>query len=216
VGIVKTSARRLCPNIVSSIQTTGAKRVQETDEALVLRSQRSDRQAFETLVRRTARLVYSRIYLDVPDAHRCEDLVQETFLVAWRSIGQVADAKGFRSWLLSVAKTVTLDAVRRESRKKRKLPSFKPSANNDRDQIPDPQPSPADQAEHQEERLHALEMLRTLPDEYRLPLTLRYIGGADYQTIGEQLGLSNGSLRGLLSRGMARLREKMASASTPE
>ena len=51
--------------------------------------------------------------------------------------------------------------------------------------------------------------LKSLPEEYSLPLTLRYIAGADYETIGRQLGLSNGSLRGLLSRGMARLREKL-------
>ena len=42
-----------------------------------------------------------------------------------------------------------------------------------------------------------------------MPLTLRYIGGADYDTIGRQLGLSNGSLRGLLNRGMSKLREMM-------
>ena len=82
----------------------------QTDEALVLNSQQNDRTAFEELVRRTARLVFSRIYLDVGDAHRAEDLTQETFLTAWRSIAQVTEAKGFRTWLLSIARTVTLDA----------------------------------------------------------------------------------------------------------
>jgi RNA polymerase sigma-70 factor, ECF subfamily len=52
-------------------------------------------------------------------------------------------------------------------------------------------------------------VLRSLPDEYRLPLTLRYITGADYETISTQLGLSNGSLRGLLHRGLKILRERM-------
>ena len=51
--------------------------------------------------------------------------------------------------------------------------------------------------------------LRGMPEEYSLPITLRYIAGADYDTIGRQLGLSNGSLRGLLNRGMAKLREAM-------
>jgi DNA-directed RNA polymerase specialized sigma24 family protein len=54
-----------------------------------------------------------------------------------------------------------------------------------------------------------LSLLRSLPEEYRLPLTLRYIGGADYETIGRELGLSNGSLRGLLHRGMEKLRAGM-------
>ena len=62
-------------------------------------------------------------------------------------------------------------------------------------------------------RQQVLAVLRTLPDEYRLPLTLRYLAGADYETISRQLGLSNGSLRGLLNRGMTRLREEVARAA---
>ena len=53
-----------------------------------------------------------------------------------------------------------------------------------------------------------LEMLRSLPEEYRLPLWLRYFGGADDVTIEAQLGLTNGSLRGLLHRGLKMLREE--------
>lgn len=44
-----------------------------------------------------------------------------------------------------------------------------------------------------------------------MPITLRYITGADYETIGTQLGLTNGSLRGLLNRGMKMLRDQLAS-----
>ena len=47
---------------------------------------------------------------------------------------------------------------------------------------------------------------------WRLPLTMRYITGADYDTICMQLGLSNGSLRGLLHRGLKLLREKLPPA----
>jgi RNA polymerase sigma factor (sigma-70 family) len=65
-------------------------------------------------------------------------------------------------------------------------------------------------AEQEEARDKALNVLKSLPEEYRLPLTLRYIAGADYETISRELGLTNGSLRGLLNRGMARLREAFA------
>ena len=37
-----------------------------------------------------------------------------------------------------------------------------------------------------------------LPEEYRLPLMMRYLTGADYETIQLQMGLTNGALRGLL------------------
>ena len=41
-----------------------------------------------------------------------------------------------------------------------------------------------------------------------MPLWLRYFGGADYETIQTQMGLTNGSLRGLLHRGLKMLREE--------
>jgi len=49
-----------------------------------------------------------------------------------------------------------------------------------------------------------------LPDDYRLPLMLRYFGGADYETMEVQLGLTNGALRGMLHRGLKLLKEKLA------
>ena len=178
------------------------------DELLVRRAQGGDRAAFEQIVRRTARLIYARVYLDVGDRQRTEDVVQDTFLTAWRRIGQVVDPAGFRPWLLTVAKSTAADARRRESRKKRrgKGPLLASDSAND---LPDPAPSPPERAQHREEQERMLGLLRRLPEEYSLPITLRYIGGADYDTISRQLGLSNGSLRGLLNRGMAKLREMM-------
>src|SRR5260370_20524201 len=84
-----------------------------------MRSQAGDRPAFEQLVRRTARVVFARLYLESGRAQIAEDLVQETFLIAWRSIRQVTDPRGFRTWLLSIAHTAAIDAGRRDSRKKR-------------------------------------------------------------------------------------------------
>jgi len=190
----------------SSLNGSGG--VNETDEALVLRSQQGDRPAFEELVRRSARLVFSRLYLETGNVHKAEDLVQETFLVAWRSVRQVTDAKGFRSWLFSIAHSVVVDAARREGRKKR---SGRRQDSEVLLSIADRESPPDESAQQEESKQQVLSVLRSLPEEYRLPITLRYIAGADYDTIGQQLGLSNGSLRGLLNRGMARMRSAMKS-----
>ena len=185
-----------------------------SDATLVLQSQAGDRSAFEQLVRRTARLLFARLYLDTGDAHKAEDLVQETFLVAWRSIAQVTEPAGFRTWLFSVAHSALVDATRREGRKKRAAGAQSAGAAG-LEALADPAPSPSQAAESHEQRQRALRVLRSMPEEYRLPLTLRYLGGADYDTIGRQLGLTNGSLRGLLNRGMAKLREKMKAPLSP-
>jgi len=174
--------------------------------SLVAAARRGDRAAFEQLVRNVARLLYAHLYLKTGDAHRAEDLVQETLLIAWKRIGAIEDASSFRPWLMTIANSVFLDSVRRESRKKRSAPFENESA---LDRAESRGPAPGLVTERDEERNRVLAMLSSLPDEYRSVLSLRYLAGADYDTIAKQLALSNGSLRGLLQRGMKMLREKM-------
>ena len=94
----------------------------EDEVALVGRARNGDRAAFDELIRRTSRLVYARLYLDTGDAHLAEDLLQETLLRAFRSIHRLYDAAGFRSWLVTIAQNVQLDAGRRATRQKRTAP----------------------------------------------------------------------------------------------
>lgn len=182
----------------------------DTEESLVRNARRGDRPAFEELVRRTSRLVFARLYLETGDGHRAEDLLQETYLVAFRSLNGLYDPAGFRSWLLKIAQNVAIDAARHDLRQKRAGPSSRdPSALNN---VAAKSPGPMEQAQRDELHDRVLAILRSLPEEYRLPLTLRYIGGADYDTISMQLGLTNGSLRGLLHRGLKLLRGKLEQA----
>lgn len=180
----------------------------DSDEALVARSQSGQRAAFEELVRRTARLVYARLVLQSGDAHVAEDLSQEVFFTAWRSIGQLGDPAAFRGWLLAIAERAWLDEVRSRSRKKRRgIRRPEESLQS----LSDPSPTPPEAAEGQEDRERLLAALRDLPRRYGEPLALRYLSGADYPAIARQLALTDGSLRGLLSRGMTMLREAMKS-----
>jgi RNA polymerase sigma-70 factor (ECF subfamily) len=181
--------------------------VVQPDRELVERSRSGDRAAFEELVRRTARLVFARAYLETGDNARAEDLTQETFLLAWRSVRQVKDVGSFRPWLMSILHRVVVDAARREGRKKRSGPGRSESA--ELDQVADDRAGPEQTAERDEQRQRALAELRSLPEEYREVLMLRYLAGADYEEIGRQLAISNGSLRGLLNRGLAMLRARM-------
>ena len=178
----------------------------DTDTTLVARAQGGDRAAFEELIRRTSRLVFARLYLDTGSVPQAEDLLQETYLLAFRSIHRLTDLGGFRPWLLAIAHNALIDAARHDSRRKRAAPGrsdLRLAA------VPATGPPPDEAAVQQESRQQVLAALRSLPDEYRLPLSLRYLAGADYDTISEQLGLTNGSLRGLLHRGLKMLRARL-------
>ena len=173
---------------------------------LVTRAQKGERAAFDELVRRTSRLVFARLHLDTGDIHLAEDLLQETLLTAFRSLGQLTEPDKFRPWLLRIATNTAINSFKRDQRQKR-TPG--PAPGNG----PRLASEPPDQRLQEEElRQQVLGVMRSLPEEYRLPLWLRYFGGADYDTIQTQLGLTNGSLRGLLHRGLKMLREELQRA----
>ncbi len=180
---------------------------QPDEVSLVEQSRRGDRGAFEELVRRSARLVFARVYLETGDRQRAEDLVQETYLLAWKRIASLNEPKDFRAWLNAIAHRVVVDSIRREGRKKR-APVMR-LARQDVDEVHDDDPPPDQRSETNEQRQRVLSVLRGMPEEYRVPLMLRYLAGADYDAIARQLALSNGSLRGLLQRGMTMLRDEM-------
>ena len=174
----------------------------DAEQHLVQAAIDGDAAAFEELIRRTGRLVFAQLYLETGNVHEAEDLSQETFIAAFRQIRRLENPAAFRPWLLRIAHTVMLDAVRRSSRLKR-----------NRDASPAPPasspPDPLVAAATHDSCRKVLSVLRSMPAEYRQPLMLRYLADADYATIGRELGLSNGSLRGLLHRGMALLRDRL-------
>ena len=64
-------------------------------------------------------------------------------------------------------------------------------------------------AHRHEMRQRLLTAIAALPEQYREPVMMRYVAGADYEAIGKQLGVTNGSLRGLLARGIEMLKDRM-------
>ena len=176
---------------------------------LVERARQGDPLAVEDLVRRTARLLFAHLFLETGDLARAEDLLQKTWLLAHRALHQLKNGQLLRPWLLSIARNVLTDDIRKRGRQKRAAPPR--VAAEAMLEHPSTAPSPDEEAVQAEERDQVLDALRALPEEYRVPITLRYIAGADCASIGVQLGLTNGSLRGLLHRGLKMLRERLAS-----
>jgi RNA polymerase sigma-70 factor (ECF subfamily) len=178
--------------------------------ALVRRARKGDRTAFEKIVQHTARAVYAQIAAAVRDRQKAEDLAQETYVLAWKGIGSVQavdSAGGFVAWLLTLARNATLDAAKFEGRKKRG--GGMPKGGESKGEVPDGGPGPQEKAAQEEACGRAVAILEDLPEEYRRVLSMRYLGGADYETIRRTLELTDGALRGLLSRGMAMMRERM-------
>ena len=158
----------------------------ETDR--IRAAQKGDGAAFEDLVRSHARLVWATVSGMIRDPSWTEDLVQETFLRAWKSIGQLNEPTAFRSWLLSIARRLVFRHTELSGRPLTEAPRTQDS------EVPN-------------EAVH--DAIKRLPERYRLPITLRYLNEMNYARISRDLNLTNGALRGLLNRGVKLLREEL-------
>ncbi len=164
--------------------------------SVVAAAQRGDRVAFAELYRRFHRAVHGVILAKVP-YRDASDLVQDTFAIALERMKQLADAAAFPGWLLMIARNRAIDHLR----------GTKPT-----DELPDlPVAAPRNA-----EVAQVLLALRALPEAYQETLVLRLVEGLTGPEIAEQTGLSPGSVRVNLHRGMKLLRERLGIAASDE
>src|SRR5882672_3631931 len=164
---------------------------------LIRRAQAGDRTAFEDLIRAHARLVWASVYGWVKDPAWTEDLVQETFLKAWESLKDLKEPEAFRGWLLTIARRLSWRQAELAGR------------SDPLSELPE-KAAPVDAADPDEARDEVQKALARLPERYRVPVTLHFLNGMEYGAIERSTGLANGSLRGLVARGVAKLRAELA------
>jgi RNA polymerase sigma-70 factor, ECF subfamily len=164
-----------------------------------------DRAAFEMVIRSTSRNLFAIAYGILQSREEAEDVVQDTFVKAWKSRWRVRDAAKLPAWLATIARHRARDLGRK--RRPEPLPE-----NFDSNEIAEFE-NVGQKADLDGEVRSALAQL---PELHRAALTLRYFEDLDYGTIERTLGLTNGALRGILGRalGLMRKRLKPALAST--
>jgi RNA polymerase, sigma subunit, ECF family len=90
---------------------------QKSDRDLVLACQHREPQAFEELVKRHQRTVYSLLYQLAPDWEDTSDLAQEVFIRVWRNINNLRNPASFRSWLTQIVTNLFYDELRKRPRR---------------------------------------------------------------------------------------------------
>jgi RNA polymerase sigma-70 factor (ECF subfamily) len=163
---------------------------------LVERSRAGDRSAFEELVRRHADRLYAVVLRFVADADEAEDVTQEAFLRAWRSIGRFEGRSRFFTWIYRIGIN---EAKRRADR--RPAPGAVGSIEDSPiEDAPDWSEAPAFRAEQSDLRRVLEEAVRALPPEYRAPLILRDVEGLSTQEAAEVMELGEAAFKSRLHR----------------
>jgi RNA polymerase sigma-70 factor (ECF subfamily) len=173
-------------------------------ERLVQRAQAGDRAACEALYGEFARTVHG-IALAIGGRDLADDVTQEVFLQAFGKLGELRDPAAFPGWLCTAARRAAIDRLRAEARR----PSTELS------ECAGHEPSPADSYAAKSAADRALACLRRLPAAYRETLTLRLVEGLSGPEIAARTGMTHGSVRVNLTRGMALLRPLLTEAGLP-
>lgn len=176
------------------------------EEQLIAEAQRGTVDAFNRLVRLYERQVYNVALRMVGQADAAEDVTQDTFLLAYRSLHQFRGGI-FRAWLLRIATNRCYDELRR--RQRRPADSFEELTFE-----PRPQWSSMAAGEEPHERAERLELagalqqvLAQLQDDQRIVVILSDVQGYSYDEIAAITNVSLGTVKSRLSRGRARLRD---------
>ena len=178
------------------------------DEAdLVRRCQQGDEAAFQLLVERYLRPLYGTAYLMTRDRALAEDLVQDTFLHAWRGIPSLRSVGSVKAWLVRILVRHVLDQ-RRQRVPEAPLVGEVPAMADTHD---------VEAAVlREEERQRIREALAALPEEQRQAVLLRYYARLTVPEIARALGWREGTVKSRLYRALERLRQALAGQAAPE
>jgi RNA polymerase sigma-70 factor (ECF subfamily) len=176
--------------------------VDTSDGALVLAARSGNILAMESLVRRYTARVAAACWARVGRAGPVEDLVQETFLRAHRSLLTLDDPARFGPWLHAIAVRASLDWLKRRERGELPLASLGP------DGVPD-RADPEASAEQADRRRLVQGGVESLPEIYREAIVLFYYEKQSYKEMSAILEITPAAVNARLTKARALLRERL-------
>ena len=167
---------------------------------LVLAARGGDGAAMRSLYVRFARIVHGVLlgYVQHADA---EDLTQDVFQTALQRLSELREPAAFPGWLLRIARNAALNRLRQVR-----------AVEVDSASMIDGNAAPDTRLEAH----HALAAIRALPEAYRETLMLRLVEGLTGPEISERTGLTPGTVRVNLHRGMGLLRRALGIGTAQE
>ena len=171
------------------------------DQALVQRVQRGDSAAFDLLVRKYQHRIVALIGRYVSDWSECQDVAQETFLRAYRALGNFRGDAQFYTWLHRIAVNTAKNHLVAGNRRP-------PGADID---VADAEQfdsgirlrdndTPERELMRQEMEQTVMRAVQALPDELREAISLREVEGLSYEEIAQKMDCPIGTVRSRIFR----------------
>lgn len=176
------------------------------EQRLIAAAQQGNLDAFNELVLAYQDRVYNLAYRILGDPAAAEDVTQEAFIAAYRTLNTFRGGS-FLSWLLRTAANRCYDELRRQKRR----PTVSWEAFGELDEEANPflvngGPTPEEAAQQAELSDFLQAAIQTLPPDQRVVLVLSDVEGMDYEQIARTMGVPLGTVKSRLARARARLR----------
>ena len=178
--------------------------VNASDDELVRRTVRGERQAFGLLVERHTLVVYRIVRRMCSDRAEAEAITQEAFLRAWESLNRRKEVAAFLPWVIRIA----VNAARDTLKKSRPL-DFADLPSDDVLELADTGVEVEAAADDEALLAQLSDAVERLPLPYRVVIALRYEAEMSYEQIADVLQLPLNTVRTRLHRAKGRLRESL-------
>ena len=175
------------------------------------RTEAENKHLFEGLMRDSYRQALNLAYRLTGNMTEAEDLVQESYVRAFRFFHRYDRGLSFSSWLYRIITNVHIDQLRRKSRIKTTSLDHSGSEGNTAWDIADEQSSP-EQTMMESQLEEPLQLaLRAMTPEFRIAVMLADVEGMAYEEIAEIMKISVGTVRSRIHRGRKQLKERLGS-----
>jgi RNA polymerase sigma-70 factor (ECF subfamily) len=174
---------------------------------------RGERDALGPLMERHHRRLFRIALSYLRDVDEAMDAVQETFVKAYQAASRWDPVSEVGPWLSRIAVNHSIDCYRRRRRRQRSEGPMPDDTSDHDSRWRAADPSPESEASGREVGHRIAAALRTLPERQRTIFVLRHYGERSLPEIADSLGMSLGTVKSSLHRAIARLRERLGSAS---
>jgi RNA polymerase sigma-70 factor (ECF subfamily) len=178
----------------------------QTDAATVALARDGDSEAFRALVERHSRAVYRLAHRMTGSAQDAEDVVQETFLKAYRQLSRFESRANFSTWLHRIAVNCSIDLIRSRPRRE----AGHDAADLDRlggdERVQTTQASPERLMLSTEVQDRVMDAMSSLSVMERAAFALRHFEGQSIEEISQALGLKANATKHSIFRAVKKMR----------
>lgn len=184
----------------------------EEDFELLAKFKKGNQQAFELLVRKYKTTVFNTIYSIMGNAQEADDIAQEVFLKVYTKADSFKGESSFSTWLYRITVNRCIDELRR---RKNKIISYEIEFNQEeklklKDVLASRENDITEKLRQKELQDIIQKAMNSLPEKYRIILTLKETEGLSYKEISQIMKISLAKVKTWLFRARQKLKGKLA------